>query len=62
MQRLKQKMPRFTRQRAGLSTLEWVLLMTVLVIGVAGTLAGVRAVLGDSFLEMAEAIESMYTP
>ena len=50
------------RRRRGFTSLEWVLLVTVLVIGMVGGLGAVRNALSSQLTEFAEAIHSIYTP
>jgi len=54
---------RFRRNRRGMLTLEWVLLITVLVIGIVGGLAAVRTAINEELLDLAGAIEALnFTP
>ena len=46
-------------KRRGALTLEWVLLVTVLVIGIIGGLGAVRNATNGELLDLAEAIESL---
>jgi hypothetical protein len=57
MTRLKTR--RFSRQRRGALTLEWVLLVTVLIIGTVGGVAAVRNALILEYQEMIESICQM---
>ena len=50
------------RRRRGFTSLEWVLLVTVLVIGMVGGLGAVRNALSSQLTEFAEAIHAIYTP
>ena len=50
------------RHRRGLTSLEWVLLVTVLVIGMVSGLGAIRDSLSLQLTEFAEAIHSIYTP
>jgi hypothetical protein len=52
--------PKARRQkRRGALTLEWVLLVTVIVIGIIGGLGAVRNATNGELLDLAEAIESL---
>ena len=46
-------------KRRGALTLEWVLLVTVIVIGIIGGLGAVRNATNGELLDLAEAIESL---
>ena len=50
--------PRRNRRR-GVLTLEWILLITVLVIGIIGGLGAVRNAVISELLDLAEAIEAI---
>ena len=50
---------RHSSRRRGVLTLEWVLLITVVVIGVIGGLGAVRAALNSELIDLAEAIEAL---
>lgn len=47
------------RQRRGALTLEWILLVTVLVIGIIGGLGAVRAATVAELIDLAGAIEAI---
>ena len=51
--------PSGSRQRRGVLTLEWILLITVLVIGIIGGLGAVRTATNGELFDLAEAIESL---
>ena len=55
----KRSNPRKRDQRRGVLTLEWILLITVLVIGVIGGLGAVRNAMVSELADLAEAIESL---
>ena len=59
MNRLKKFFTRSRKQRRGVLTLEWILLVTVLVIGVIGGLGAVRNATIAELADLAEAIESL---
>lgn len=46
-------------KRRGVLTLEWVLLITVIVIGIIGGLGAVRNATTNELIDLAEAIESL---
>ena len=46
-------------RRRGMMTLEWVLLVTVMFIGVVGGLGAVRAAINSELLDLSEAIEML---
>ena len=48
-------------QRRGMLTMEWILLITVLVIGVIGGLGAVRNALVSELDDLAGAIEALHT-
>ena len=48
-----------SQKRRGVLTLEWVLLVTVIVIGIIGGLGAVRNATNGELLDLAEAIESL---
>jgi hypothetical protein len=48
-----------TRQRRGVLTLEWVLLITVVVIGIIGGLGTIRNATNGELIDLAEAIRSL---
>jgi Flp pilus assembly pilin Flp len=50
---------RRNQKRRGVLTLEWVLLVTVIVIGIIGGLGAVRNATNGELLDLAEAIESL---
>jgi hypothetical protein len=56
---LKKVFPARRRQRRGVLTLEWILLVTVLVIGVIGGLGAVRNATINELQDLAEAIEAL---
>jgi Flp pilus assembly pilin Flp len=47
------------QKRRGVLTLEWVLLVTVIIIGIIGGLGAVRNATNGELLDLAEAIESL---
>lgn len=53
---------RLKRRRRGLLTFEWLLLITVVVIGIVGGLAVVRNSLIDELCDLALAIDALYEP
>jgi len=50
---------RMSSRRRGMLTVEWILLVTLLVIGIVGGLAAVRVALNAELLDLAEAIEAL---
>ncbi len=50
---------RRNQKRRGVLTLEWVLLVTVIIIGIIGGLGAVRNATNGELLDLAEAIESL---
>jgi hypothetical protein len=50
---------RRSQKRRGVLSLEWVLLVTVIVIGIIGGLGAVRNAVNGELLDLAEAIESI---
>jgi len=48
-----------SQKRRGVLTLEWVLLVTVIIIGIIGGLGAVRNATNGELLDLAEAIESL---
>ncbi len=56
---LKQNVPTRRVKRRGVLTLEWVLLVTVLVIGIIGGLGAVRNATVSELMDLAEAIEAI---
>lgn len=46
-------------KRRGMLTLEWILLITVLVIGIIGGLGAVRNAIVSELVDLAEAIQSL---
>ena len=52
-------MPKMRTKRRGVLTLEWILLVTVLVIGIIGGLGAVRNATISELSDLAEAIESI---
>ena len=59
MNRIKRVIGRFRGDRRGLLTFEWILLISLLVIGVIGGLGAVRNALICELVELAECIESL---
>lgn len=59
MNRLKKLFTRQRKQRRGVLTLEWILLVTVLVIGVIGGLGAVRNATLSELADLANAIEAI---
>ena len=59
MQHNDQPKPAKRKQRRGVLTLEWILLITVLIIGVIGGLGAVRNAMNSELLDLAEAIEAI---
>ncbi len=49
------------RRRRGVLTLEWILIITVLVIGIIGGLGAVRNAVTGELLDIAEAVEAITT-
>ena len=47
------------RRRRGVLTLEWILLITVVIIGIIGGLGAVRGAILGELKDLAEAIESL---
>lgn len=56
---LKKVLPSRRRKRRGVLTLEWILLVTVLVIGIIGGLGAVRNATIGELQDLAEAIEAL---
>ena len=56
---LEQNVPNRRVKRRGVLTLEWILLVTVLVIGIIGGLGAVRNATIGELSDLAEAIESI---
>ena len=56
---LEQNVPHRRVKRRGVLTLEWILLVTVLVIGIIGGLGAVRNATINELSDLAEAIESI---
>jgi Flp pilus assembly pilin Flp len=56
---LRQLVTRKKQQRRGMLTLEWVLIITVVVIGIIGGLGAVRNATVGELSDLAEAIESL---
>ena len=56
---LEQNVPHRRVKRRGVLTLEWILLVTVLVIGIIGGLGAVRNATIDELSDLAEAIEAI---
>jgi hypothetical protein len=56
---LKKVLPARRHKRRGVLTLEWILLVTVLVIGVIGGLGAVRNATINELQDLAEAIEAL---
>ena len=48
--------------RRALTTFEWLVIMSVTVIGVIGALGLLRNVLNDSLFDFAKAIDALYNP
>jgi hypothetical protein len=61
MLRSTSRLPRFQRRRAVI-TLEWVLLVTILIIGTVGGVAQVRNALLAEYQEMIETVCKMSVP
>ncbi|MEZ6070307.1 MAG: hypothetical protein R3C10_08510 [Pirellulales bacterium] len=59
MSSIKRVVRRFRRDRRGLLTFEWILLISLLVIGVIGGLGAVRNALICELVELANCIESI---
>lgn len=59
MNRIQRVIGRFQNDRRGLLTFEWILLISLLVIGVIGGLGAVRNALICELFELAECIESI---
>ena len=55
LQRLRKR-----NRRRGVLTLEWVLLLTVLIIGIIGGLAAVRNATVEELQEMSESIQNLH--
>jgi len=49
------------RKRRGMLTLEWILLVTVLVIGIIGGLGGVRDAINSELVDLQQAIDALTT-
>jgi len=58
MKRIKRRLNRKQRRR-GVLTLEWILLITVLVIGIIGGLGAVRTAINSELLDLAAAINAL---
>ena len=58
--RTKKKSQRFRRRRRGVLTFEWLLLITVVVIGIVGGLSTVRDALINELDELAAAVDALY--
>jgi Flp pilus assembly pilin Flp len=58
--RTKKKSQRFKRRRRGVLTFEWLLLITVVVIGIVGGLSTVRDALINELDELAAAVDALY--
>ncbi len=56
---LTKKLSRTRKSRRGVLTLEWILLITVLVIGIIGGLGAVRDATVSELVDLAEAIEAL---
>jgi Flp pilus assembly pilin Flp len=56
------KSHRATRRRRGALTLEWILLVTVIVIGIIGGLGAVRNATVGELRDLAEAIQQLNIP
>jgi hypothetical protein len=56
---LKQNVPAKRVKRRGVLTLEWILLVTVLVIGIIGGLGAVRNATLSELIDLADAIEDI---
>jgi hypothetical protein len=56
---LKNMLPKRRNKRRGVLTLEWILLVTVLVIGIIGGLGAVRNATIAELQDLAEAIEAL---
>lgn len=50
------------KRRRGVLTFEWLLIITVVVIGIVGGLAVVRNAIIDELCDMALAIDALYEP
>jgi len=51
------------KKRRGMLTLEWIFIITVMVIGVIGGLGAVRNALNSELVDLSEAIDALeYTP
>ncbi len=51
--------PRTLNKRRGMLSVEWILMVTLLVIGIVGGLAAVRMALNSELLDLAAAIEAL---
>jgi Flp pilus assembly pilin Flp len=58
MKRIKRRL-NHRRRRRGVLTLEWILLITVLVIGIIGGLGAVRTAINSELLDLAAAINAL---